>query len=232
MILPYLVPASWKSNNPFTAIQKTTMIKNIIFDLGNVLFDIDFHKLKPAFEKLGIRDFDKQYSLLHASDIFLQLEKGEIEPKIFYDLLRKESGLSSTNELLEEAWNSMLLQFRWSSVEFLQKHKTDYRMFLLSNTNYIHQQCINQMLYEKTGITELRHLFEKAYFSHEINMRKPDPAIYQHVINDAQLNPAETIFIDDVEANIKPARSAGLEVHLLKENESIELLPYFSNQVL
>lgn len=232
MILLYLAPASWKNNNSFIAIQKITMIKNIIFDLGNVLFDIDFHKLKPAFEKLGISDFDKQYSLLHASAIFLQLEKGEIEPSDFYDSLRKESGLSSINEALEKAWNSMLLQFRWGSVEFLIKQKMNYRLFLLSNTNYIHQQCINRMLYEKTGIPELRHLFEKAYFSHEVNMRKPDPAIYQYVINDAQLNPSETIFIDDIEANIKPARSAGLEVHLLLENERIEQLSYFSHQVL
>ncbi len=203
------------------------MIKNIIFDLGNVLFDIDFQKLKPAFEKLGISDFDRQYSLLHASEIFLQLEKGEITPAHFYDLLRKESGLSSSNEAIEEAWNSMLLQFRWGSVDFIQKHKTNYRLFLLSNTNFIHQQCINRMLQEKTGIPELRHLFEKAYFSHQVNMRKPDPSIYQHVINDAQLNPAETIFIDDVEANIKPARSAGLEVHLLLLEEVVENLPYW-----
>ena len=204
------------------------MIKNIIFDLGNVLFDIDFNKLKPAFEKLGIQDFDKQYSLLHASDIFLQLEKGEIMPEEFYDLLRKESGLISNNEAMEQAWNSMLLQFRWESIAFLQQYKTRYRMFLLSNTNYIHQQCINKMLKERTGITELRQLFEAAYFSHEVGMRKPDLAIYQHVIDDAQLNPVETIFIDDVEANIKPAETAGLKVHLLLQHEKIEQLTYFS----
>jgi FMN phosphatase YigB (HAD superfamily) len=206
---------------------KTPSIKNIIFDLGNVLLDIDFHRLKPAFEKLGIEHFDQQYSIMHASDIFVQIEKGQLTPREFFDEIRRQSSSALTDEQLADAFCSMLIGFRLESLDFIRQLTSHYRIFLLSNSNAIHLQKIQSLYLLSTGSQNLHALFEKAYFSHEIGMRKPETDVYSFVLQDAGIEAEETLFIDDVLENIKPAQSAGWKTHLLLKDERVENLPYW-----
>jgi putative hydrolase of the HAD superfamily len=202
-------------------------LNNIILDLGGVLIDIDFNKVQQAFHRLGFSDFDLQYSQFQASHLFQDLEMGKISETDFYKTLKKLSSQQLNNEQLKSAWNSILDDFRIDSMNFLQTIKKKYRIFLLSNTNSIHLREINKILNHQFGVGELDYYFEKAYYSQKIGMRKPNTDVYQYVIQDAQLIPEETLFIDDTYINIDAAKNLGFQTHLLIEGEQIENLIYF-----
>lgn len=190
-------------------------IQNIIFDLGGVLLNIDFERSQKAFQQLGVTNFRDMISPTHANDLFHALETGMDIPS-FYEQFRKQTGTHFTNEVIEEAWNALLIDFRKESVEKLQQLKPKYQLFLLSNTNEIHVQRIHRMFREQFHGQEFEDHFHAAYYSQRIGLRKPDAKAWLHVLNTHALNPAETLFIDDGAANIEAAQQLGMHtVHLL-----------------
>lgn len=191
-------------------------IRNIIFDLGGVLLDIDFKASQRAFEQLGILDFETMVSLSHANDLFHALETG-MDTHLFYEGLRHHTKTNWNNEILEEAWCALLLGYRKKSIEQLWQLKNRYRNFLLSNTNEIHVQRFEKIFREQFNGRELSSCFEVAYYSNRIQKRKPSPEAWLHIMNAHALNPAETLFIDDGAANIEAAKQLGLQ--------TIQLLP-------
>jgi glucose-1-phosphatase len=202
---------------------KVEGIKAIIFDLGGVLLDIDYDKTKEAFTNLGIQDFDKMYSQADANPLFQKLETGKIKPEEFcQEMMEYVPGVSCEADVVE-AWNAMLLHFRKESIEELKRLKKKYKVFLLSNTNYIHFQSFNKT-YKETIDGDFLSLFDKAYLSHEISHRKPNPEAYEYVLNENNLKPAEALFIDDSIQNIEAADKLGLKTVFLKKGMRVEEL--------
>jgi putative hydrolase of the HAD superfamily len=199
-----------------------TNIKNIIFDLGGVLLNIDYNKTSAAFTKLGVKGFDELYSQSTANRLFEALETGEISDQEFYDQIGRYCGPGTSQLQMQEAWNHILLDFRDDSLEFLKRLKDKYNLYLLSNTNSIHLEAFNRILSGQTGDSSLDDFFIKTYYSHLMKKRKPYPATYQWVLEDAGLRAQETLFIDDSINNINGAREAGLHTHLLLPTEKIE----------
>jgi glucose-1-phosphatase len=199
-------------------------IKNVIFDLGGVLLDIDTAKTEAAFEQLGIKDFKNNYSLHKADSLFDDLETGKITEAVFYDGIRNISKSSLTNAEIRDAWNALLLDFRTESLAFLQQLSVKYKLYLLSNTNSIHLKAFNQIFIRDTGKTSLDSYFTKAYYSNIIGLRKPHASIYSFVLSDADLIAAETLFIDDLINNIEGAKALGIQTHHLLPHERIEHL--------
>lgn len=201
-------------------------IKNVIFDLGGVLLDIDTNKTNEAFEQLGVTDFKSFYSLHKMDHLFEDLETGKINDTVFYEGLKQRiSTVHLTNNQIREAWNALLLDFRKESLSFLEKLSQTHKLFLLSNTNGIHQVAFNDIFKKTvTGKTSLDGYFTKAYYSHVIGLRKPEKEIYSFVLEDAQLVASETLFIDDLIANIEGAENMGIKTHHLKPHEKIENL--------
>lgn len=199
-------------------------IKNIIFDLGNVLLDVDYAKTIHAFEQLGFPDFKTHYSASEMDKVFEDLETGRITDIDFYDTLKKVSETAVSNEQLKTAWNALLLDFRMESLDYLTAIASKYNLYLLSNTNSIHHRAFEAVLQKETGKPSLDSYFIKAYYSHLMGMRKPDVAIYSFVLEDAGLIAAETLFIDDLANNIEGAKLAGLLTHQLLPGERIEKL--------
>ncbi|MEE4198513.1 MAG: HAD family phosphatase [Bacteroidales bacterium] len=185
-------------------------IKNIIFDLGNVILNIDGEKTIQAMKDLGFDDFQESYTLLRQSDLFDFLEKGLIPPEKFHSELQAHFNQPVSPEKIDNAWNAMLLDFPKKRIRLIQSLQGRYRLFLLSNTNSIHYQKYNRDLLEQYGFG-LSSLFEKAYYSFDLGMRKPDLEIFEYVIKDSRLKPIETLFIDDAEANIESAQQLGLK---------------------
>ncbi|MBI9054965.1 MAG: HAD family phosphatase [Bacteroidales bacterium] len=183
-------------------------IKNIIFDLGNVIINIDPELSVKSMSQLGFRDFDQSYSLLNQSNLFDSLEKGLISPEVFHSEINSQLELKVNCESIDKAWGAMLLDFPKARIELLQKLSQKYRLFLLSNTNIIHYHKYNNDLISQFGFN-LNSLFEKAYYSFEIGMRKPEVEIFEHVLNDSDLNPFETVFVDDLPKNIDVAGRMG-----------------------
>lgn len=197
-------------------------IKNIIFDLGGVLLNIDYNKTADAFRKLGVHGFDELYSQANANPLFEGLETGKIDEENFYLSMAQYCVPDTSAPQMQKAWNNILLDFRVGSLEYLKRLKEKYNLYLLSNTNAIHVQAFNKILESQTGESSLDAYFIKSYYSHTMQLRKPYPATYQWVLQDANLKADETLFIDDSVKNIDGARAAGLQTHLLLPNEKIE----------
>lgn len=199
-------------------------IKAIIFDLGGVLIDLDFKKVSSSFKALGVDKFDEIYTQ-HKSDlIFENLEVGKISEEDFCNALIRYTIKPVTNEDVTKAWNSILLDFRLDSLSYLKQLKNKYKLFLLSNTNVIHQVAFNKIFENTVEETSFNSLFNKAYYSHEIGLRKPAAAAYQYVLNENSLQPQETLFIDDTPGNIEGAKVVGMPTILLTKGMKIENL--------
>jgi glucose-1-phosphatase len=201
-------------------------LKNIIFDLGAVLIDIDYKKTEQAFIKLGYDNFETMYTQYTANPIFQQLEKGEISNEYFYETISSLNKNTVTANEIKSAWNAILLQWRKDSLTFLHEISKEYNIYLLSNTNAIHQEAFFESLKLETGINDFNALFTKAYYSHEVHLRKPNNDIFEFVIKDASLIAEETLFIDDSYNNIDSAKALGFKTHLLLPTERIQHLNY------
>ena len=182
-------------------------IKNIIFDLGGVLLNIDYNRTKNYFEELGIKDFDCVFTQYKQSKIADLFETGKASDKEFYEEVTNGSAISW--EDFELAWNAMLLDFPKERFELLKKLKTKYRLFLCSNTNSIHLKSFKK---EVNKFNEkFDDLFEKTYYSHLVGLRKPNTEIFQLILEENNLKPSETLFIDDTTIHLEGANKIGIK---------------------
>jgi len=195
--------------------------KNIIFDLGGVIINIDLSLTMTAFEELGIKDVPKLFSTTLQQQLFDFQEKGTITSAQFRDEIRKFSTVHLLDSQIDEAWNALLLDLPKARLELLEKVKCSHRTFLLSNTNEIHIQTIQRYLNKEYGISDLSSFFEKTYLSYQLGMRKPDAELFKLVLDENKLNPSETLFIDDSKQHILAAEKLGIQTYWLdlsKEN--------------
>ena len=200
--------------------------KNIIFDLGGVLINLNFSKTTQAFRDLGFLHFEKMYSQSKVDQLFEKLETGAISEDDFYTVLLGAASLQIDAAQIRSAWNSLLLDYRKSSLAFLSSLKSSYKTYLLSNTNAIHFTAFNKILEFEVGLSTLDSYFTKTYYSHLLGLRKPNNDIFDFVVSDAGIKITETLFIDDTPENIDAARAMGFKTHLLLPGEMIELLDY------
>lgn len=209
--------------NCFSSMSLDSRVKNVIFDLGGVILNIDFDLAIQAFRQLGIPDFSSLYSRFKQSSLFDDLETGHISPEQLHQALSEHLPSNITPEQMDLAWNALLLDFPEENIRLLERLKNQgcYRLFLLSNTNIIHYRSYCEQLNQRFGYPNLGSLLEKEYYSFEMGVRKPDLRIYQQVLEDAQLRPEESIFIDDLEENIHAARKTGMLGHHLTGGETL-----------
>lgn len=194
-------------------------IKNIIFDLGGVLISLNYNETIEQFNKLGFVDFERIYIQIKQNRIFDLLETGKIPAQVFRNELRKFHNHLS-DRAIDHAWCTMIGDMPAVNISLLKYVRSRYRTFLLSNTNIIHIDYFIKYLHKTFGYDPLPEMFEHTYYSHEIGERKPLPESFNAVIRDAGINASETMFIDDLKANIEGARAVGLLAYHL-ENEEI-----------
>lgn len=200
--------------------------KNIIFDLGGVLLNIDYNKTTEAFNQLGYTDFENMYSMLKGNNVFDDLETGKISETDFYNYMLGAANGTVTKHQVTEAWNSMLLDFRKESLNFLEQLSKNYNVFLLSNTNIIHKNAFEKIFKDQTGLSSFDDHFQKAYYSHLVGLRKPNEDIFDFVLKDAGIKAAETFYVDDLYPNIATGQKLGFKTHLLLQGQKIEGLDY------
>ncbi|HLG38193.1 MAG TPA: HAD family phosphatase [Chitinophagaceae bacterium] len=195
-------------------------IRNVIFDLGGVILNIDIKRTETALKELGIDNLSQHLGASHITSFFKEYEAGKIDDTVFIQSIKALSSKALAEEAIIDAWNALLLDFPQQRIDLLQRLKNKYRLFLLSNTNSLHHRRFQQQLYQQTG-SYLEDIFEKTYYSHTIGLCKPDVAAFQFVINDNKLLPEETLFVDDTEANMAAAKKVGLQVWHIKPGTSI-----------
>lgn len=197
-------------------------IRHIIFDLGQVLLNIDPALTHKALYDLRFPDFESSYRAFHEQDIFNKLETGKMSRTEFLETIRLAGGAHITMQQVTDAWNALLLDFPLRRLQILQQLQLHYDLILLSNTNEIHEERFNRILHDAHGIPNIGVFFDKVYYSHRVGMRKPDAAIFQRVLDDCSFRPEQTLFIDDLEVNVQAAASLGIQTIWLKEGMTIE----------
>ena len=197
--------------------------KNIIFDLGGVLLNIDYDRTADAFNRLGFSDFTAVYSQSEQAQLFSELETGKISNSAFCSRLKEAGNIDVRDEEIISAWNAMLLDFPPERFEFLNEIKQRYNSILLSNTNAIHLEAFSKIIRVKNGMEGLETYFHRVHYSHILGMRKPDPYTFRHVLQMNGFKPEETIFIDDSMQHIYGAKEAGIRsIWLDTAHESVQ----------
>lgn len=199
-------------------------VKNIIFDLGGVLINLDYKRTAAAFAQLGIVSFDSIYSQKKQEHLFDDFEKGTLSEAAFRDQIRQHLQNPVSDDEIDNAWNAMLLDIPGERIQLLQQLKSKYRIFLLSNTNAIHVKSFSSALVQRHGTPILENIFERVYYSCFMKMRKPDAEIFNHVLMENDLEKSSTIFIDDSAQHVEGASKTGIPSYLLKEGQQINEL--------
>ena len=197
-------------------------IKHIIFDLGNVILNIEYQKTINEFNKIGIKDASVFYSQSIQQEIFNLLETGKISELYFLIEINKLCPKASHKQILS-AWNALILDLPQKRISLINNLKSSFSTYLLSNTNVIH---INEIK-KKIGVKKYNsfyNLFNKVYYSHEIGLRKPNPEAFNIILNENDLNVNEVLFIDDSIQHIKTAKKLGIKTYHLTKDESIEAI--------
>ena len=197
-------------------------IKNIIFDYGNVIFNIDFSLAQKAWTALGVTNVESFFGHGQQSALFDAFDKGEITAAQFRDQIRLITNNDTLTDLqIDNAWNSMLLGIQPGTHQLLLQLKAKYRTFLLSNINAIHYDHIMGYLKREFDMEGNASLFEKVYYSHFMGMRKPNANIFEFVLADSKLNPTETLFIDDSPQHLATAQKLGVQTFLMKSPDTL-----------
>lgn len=200
-------------------------IKNIIFDFGGVLVDLDKERCLQSFERLGVdaRGFLGQYV---QSGIFSRIETGKATEREFFDAVRDMSGrMSLSDGQISSAWNDFLVDVPRERLECLVRLKEKYRLLLLSNTNVIHWRFSEENFFSKDGHSA-SYYFEKLFLSFEMGLAKPDTEIFRRAVAESGVVPEETLFIDDSADNCSAARSAGVNTfHSVSGGDWMKLFP-------
>ena len=199
--------------------------KNIIFDLGVVILELDYNRTAEAFKKLGVLHFDEIYSKIKQDDFFDRFETGNLSDEEFRATLRKHIPKPVSDSEIDDAWNAMLLTIPETTFELLRNIGSKKRIFLLSNTNHIHVRAFTKIIDRQFGFRNFEKLFEKTYYSCNMNMRKPNLDIFDFVVRENHLNVDETLFIDDSPQHVEGARKYGLTaLHLHSDTNLYELV--------
>ncbi|HET6254388.1 MAG TPA: HAD family phosphatase [Puia sp.] len=197
-------------------------IRNIIFDLGGVIINLDNRRTEDAFTALGVKNFREYFGHGFAASFFKDYEVGKIGDQQFIQSLRQLAGLPHvSDQAIIDSWNALLLDFPAERIRLLKELRRTYRLFLFSNTNALHLTALRQIWTNSVGEPSLDDYFDKTYYSHLMGMRKPDPESFNFILKENELIGKETLFVDDAIVNVEGAEQAGLKGLFLRPGISL-----------
>ena len=199
-------------------------IDAVILNLGGVIVPLDygrtFRRFASRFEGISPETFCGGRL---QEEVFNLYETGKVDSEEFRLSFRDREGNPADPEWFTEAWNAMILSLPPERIEWLRRLGGRTRLFLYSNINAIHYECLNR-LYASFAPGTFSELFEKAYYSHLFGFRKPDPQGFQRILVENGLEPARTLFVDDGLHHVEGARLSGIRAEHLEPHETIEQL--------
>ena len=198
-------------------------IKNILFDLGGVILDLDIERCIHSINELGVPITRDLIGVYGQNGLLGDLEKGLIEEADFYNRFRKEFNITAGNEAIKHAWNSFLVGIPNERLSLLKRLRMNNRLFLLSNTSKIHYDYWQSMFKNKNAKAGAESYFDGVYCSFLTHITKPDSKAFEMIIDSEEIKPEETLFFDDSEKNIKSALEMGFNcVHVKNESDLMQ----------
>lgn len=195
------------------------MIKNIIFDLGGVIITISHQEALRRFQCLGLKDAERQLDPYTQNGIFGDLEEGKITAEDFRRELSRMVGRELTYGECQHAWHGYRADLPQRNLDALKKLKQQhYRLILLSNTNPFMMDWAESEEFDGKG-NPIQHYFDALYMSYRVKAMKPSEQFFRHVIDQEQINPEETLFVDDGPRNVAVAESLGIHTFCPKNGE-------------
>lgn len=195
------------------------MIKNIIFDLGGVIVELDKQSCINSFKSIGFDDFGRIINEYVQDGFFLDYEKGIINSDEFREEIRKDIKGIVSDDQIDKAMAAFLPGIPKEKLDSIYNYKKHYRVFLLSNTNPIAIETVKPM-FEISG-RKMEDYFEKMFLSYEMKLTKPDIEIFRKVLLEASISPSETLFVDDSPANLISAEKLGIKTALITQQNNL-----------
>lgn len=200
-----------------------TNYKALLFDLGGVLIDINYHATEVAFEKLGVTDFKERYTQFAQNELFDRLECGQISAQHFINLLLSQTAAGTTPNQVVAGWNAMIGGFQQEKIALLERLAKALPLFMLSNTNELHWVPV-QNAWKLSSKHEMEVYFQTIFLSHQIGKRKPAPETFIWVCEQMGFEPKDVLFIDDSPQHINGAKAAGLQTFFYEDAASFYAL--------
>lgn len=195
-------------------------VRAIIFDFGGVLIDLDKQQCIHQLKEVTGYDFSHMLGDYVQSDIFMQFERGLISKNVFYDEVRRISGSTASDEAIRDAWNAFLLDVPIKKKLLVYELHRHFNVFLLSNTNAIHIEHSFNAEFNSNGFS-VSDYFDQCFFSNEMHLAKPEPGVFEYVLNHIHYPSSACLFLDDGEANIDVAASLGFQTYLVRPKENL-----------
>lgn len=186
------------------------MIKNIVFDFGGVIADISRNQAVQAFLELGLKDADTRLDKYHQTGIFQELEEGKLSADAYREELGKLCGRELTEAETRRAWLGFFVGVDSRKLEYLLELRKNYRVYILSNTNPFVMSWARSPEFSQAG-KPLDDYCEKLYLSYQIGYTKPARQIFDFMVEDSGILPAETMFVDDGAANVGIGKELGFQ---------------------
>jgi FMN phosphatase YigB (HAD superfamily) len=203
-------------------------VKGIVFDIGNVLIDIDYVNTVLQFQKLSNQDFGKIVSYSSQIEFFNQYERGEINTAEFIAAIKKYLKPEVTDAEIVAAWNTMLVNYPAQKIHLLEQLKSDFKLFALSNINEMHINLMDTNIKRLYGKETFGEYFDKAFYSNEIGMRKPEKRIYDYLVSETGISAEHLLFFDDKKENLIPASAIGIQtIHMEKPEQLYSFFEHF-----
>lgn len=194
-------------------------IKNVVFDLGGVLIDLDYACALRSFERIGVEDANRLLDPYEQKGIFLEVENGKADAEMFCRKLREHTGKDLSFEAIRQAWLGFVVDVPQYKLDYLLQLRESYPVYLLSNTNpFIMDSWARTEDFTPAG-RPIGDYFDKIYASYEIGLTKPDRKIFEYMVRDSGMVPQETLFVDDGARNVATARELGFETYLPENGE-------------
>ncbi|MBP1530876.1 MAG: HAD family phosphatase [Bacteroidaceae bacterium] len=192
-------------------------IKNIIFDLGGVVVDLEIERGIRAFARILAHPItDSNEAMTKLRPLMHAMDMGEMSGKEFVALMKRECREGTTDQDIVDAFNQIIRLPR-HRLEWLARLKQRYNVFLLSNIGDLH--WIETLRQTRELGFDMGDCFHQLFLSYQLRMAKPDPAIYKLLIERTGICPQETLYIDDLPDNITSGRNAGLQAYLIAMNQ-------------
>lgn len=197
--------------------------KNVIFDFGGIIVDLDRQAAVDAFEALGCR-VAGSIGLYAQKGVFAALETGRMADAEFFGFVRTQAGRDIPDDDIRRAWNRMLVGVPRHRLQAVLALRPRFRTFMLSNTNALHWDYVREGL-PVPGDIRLEDCFERMFLSFRMHLAKPDAGIFLRALSEAGLCPGETLFIDDSEENCRAAETLGMQVfHSRRTDDWVDFL--------